>query len=36
MDEIALWKGISFSNDTEREAFVSALYNGGTGAFYTG
>jgi len=31
-----VWDGIQFSNTAEREAFVDAIYNSGTGAFWVG
>ncbi len=33
-DEVAFWKNISFADQAERDAFVSALYNSGSGRFY--
>lgn len=35
LDEIAFWKDIVFPGTTEREAFVTALYNGGSGRFFS-
>ena len=32
--EASMWRNITFADDTEREDFVEALYNTGTGAFY--
>jgi hypothetical protein len=34
IDELAYWKDITFSSTTERHAFVDALYNQNTGAFW--
>lgn len=34
IDEVGFWKNITFADQTEREAFVTALYNSGTGRFY--
>ncbi len=34
LDEIALWKNISFADQTAREAFVTGHWNSGTGRFY--
>jgi len=36
IDEVAVWTGISFADDAERQAFVNALFNGGAGRFYKG
>ncbi len=36
LDEIYLWKNPSWADNATRQAFVSALYNSGTGAFYQG
>jgi hypothetical protein len=33
IDEVALWTDLSFATAEEREAFVSALYNAGSGYF---
>ena len=33
IDEVEFWKNPTFANDTAREAFVTALYNSGTGKF---
>lgn len=34
IDEVAVFKGLTFADQATREAFVAALYNSGTGSFY--
>ena len=34
VDEVSVWKDITFDNDSEREAFVEALWNNGDGMFW--
>lgn len=33
LDEIALWKDVTFADSSAQQAFVTALYNGGAGKF---
>lgn len=36
IDELAIWKGITFANDAARDQFAADLYNSGDGVFWNG